>query len=52
MMQTVVAGGFVNSDIGSPTVAKGTSSALYDPDSTQWTIMGDGVGLAFDQRSI
>jgi len=43
---TVVAGGFVNSDIGTPTVVKGTSSALYDPDSTQWTIMGDGAGLA------
>ncbi len=42
---TVVAAGFTNADIGSPTVAAGTSSALFDPDSTQWTIMGDGAGI-------
>jgi polygalacturonase len=43
---TLVAAGFVNLDIGSPTVPTGTSSSLYDPDTAQWTIMGDGAGFA------
>jgi polygalacturonase len=43
---TVLAAGFVNQDIGSPTVPTGTSSVLYDPDAKTWTILGDGAGLA------
>jgi polygalacturonase len=42
---TIVGAGFVNEDIGSPTVPTGTSSSLYDPDTNQWTIQGDGAGL-------
>jgi len=43
---TIVAAGFLEEDIGSPTVATGTSEALYNPDTAQWTIIGDGAGIA------
>jgi polygalacturonase len=42
---TVLAAGFVNSDVASPTVPAGTSSVIYDPDSQLWTIQGDGTGV-------
>jgi polygalacturonase len=42
---TVLLAGFVNQDIGSPTVPTGTSSVLYDPDATTWELEGDGAGL-------
>jgi hypothetical protein len=41
----VAATGFTNSDIGSPTVPVGTSASLYNPDTAQWTIIGDGAGI-------
>jgi hypothetical protein len=37
--------GFLNQDIGSPTVPFETSPSLYNPDSGEWTIQGDGAGL-------
>ena len=43
---TIVAAGFLDEDIGSPTVATGTSSALFNPDTAQWTLIGDGAGIA------
>jgi len=41
-----MAAGYANADIGSPTVPNETSEAIYDPGSTQWTIMGDGGGFS------
>jgi hypothetical protein len=42
---TILASNFQNTDIGTPTVPIGTSSSIYDPDTTNWQIMGDGSGL-------
>jgi polygalacturonase len=48
---SITLAGFTNQDIGSPTVPLGTSPVIYDPDSTNWAIQGDGaaIGSTSDQ---
>jgi polygalacturonase len=38
--------GWTNTDIGSPTIPRDTSESLFDPNTSDWTIMGGGAGFA------
>jgi polygalacturonase len=42
---SITLAGFTNQDIGAPTVPLGTSPVIYDPDSANWAIQGDGAGI-------
>jgi polygalacturonase len=42
----IVAANYTNLDIGTPTVPFDTSESLYDPDTGNWTIEGDGANIS------